>query len=131
LRYALLNLLACPMCKEFPLKLYVFEKKLLDKKFKVQTPFCDLYCGLKSKYIKEVKREELNCAECVRIDIISGVIICPRCGRWYPIIDSIPWMYPDARRKHPRIKSKEEEFIRKYWDVLPQEVKSKVDVRPE
>ncbi|HDN75988.1 MAG TPA: Trm112 family protein [Acidilobales archaeon] len=126
MRYALLNLLACPMCKNFPLKLYVFERKTIEKHFKVKKPFCDLYCGLKESYIKDLNVNELNCDECVRIDIISGVIVCNKCGRWYPIIDGIPWMYPDSRRRHPRIKSKEEEFIKKYYELLPNEVKSKL-----
>ncbi len=126
MRYALLNLLACPMCKHFPLRLYVFEKNVLSKEFDVATPFCDLYCGLKGEYIEKLDKDTLNCKECVKVDIIAGIITCPKCGRWYPIIDGIPWMYPDNMRRHHRIRSKEIEFIKKYKDLIPNEVKDNI-----
>jgi len=123
-RYALLNLLACPMCKGFPLKLYVFEKKTLEKDFKVRTPFCDVYCGLNEKYVRELNVSELHCDTCVKIEILAAVLICPKCNRWYPVINGIPLMYPDDRRGHPNVKKREEEFLRKYLDIMPEELKS-------
>lgn len=56
----LMDILACPIDKSFPLELSVFEEK-----------------------------EE----------IISGIITCPKCNRWYPIIDEIPHMLPDELRE--------------------------------
>ncbi|MEM1528327.1 MAG: hypothetical protein QXS62_06435, partial [Sulfolobales archaeon] len=47
------------------------------------------------------------------------------CGRWYPVIDGIPFMYPDDLRAKPRIKSKEEQFISKYADRIPAEITEK------
>ncbi len=124
MRYALLNLLACPMCKHFPLKLYVFEKSTINKEFDVATPFCDVYCGLKAEFLEKINKDEINCSECVKIDIISGIIVCPKCGRWYPIIDGIPWMYPDNMRRHQRIRSKEADFIKRYKEKIPNELLS-------
>ena len=118
MRYALLNLLACPMCKNFPLKLYVFERKTIEKHFKVKKPFCDLYCGLKESYIKDLNVNELNCDECVRIDIISGVIVCNKCGRWYPIMEEIPILLPDELRN----KEEDLRFLRKHKDNLPSKI---------
>lgn len=121
-RYVLLNLLACPMCKSFPLKLLVFEEVLIDKRYSVKTPFCDLYCGLKSTYLKEIKVEELDCGECVKHDILWGILHCSNCGRWYPIIDGIPFMYPDDLRTKPRVRNREEQFLSRYADKIPAEV---------
>ncbi len=126
MRYALLNLVLCPMCKNFPLRLHVFDSRKLNIEFKVSTPFCDEYCGLKGKYIKDLKVEELNCRECVKEDIIAGVLYCTSCGRWYPIVEGIPMMYPDDLRRKGKIKEREERFLKTYWDYLPDEIKAKV-----
>ena len=32
-------------------------------------------------------------------EIVEGVIICPKCLRWYPIRDEIPEMLPDELRE--------------------------------
>ena len=32
-------------------------------------------------------------------EIVEGLIICPKCLRWYPIRDEIPEMLPDELRK--------------------------------
>ena len=125
MRYVLLNLLACPMCKSFPLRLFVFEESVLEKKFSVKTPFCDLYCGLRASYLKDIKAEELDCGECVKRDIVWGVLQCGNCGRWYPIIDGIPFMYPDDLREKPRIRDREEQFVKRYGDRIPPEVAEK------
>lgn len=124
MRYPLLNLLACPMCKNFPLKLYTIEKRVEDRKYSVSKPFCDHYCGRSEKPVTAVDLSSIDCNSCVREDILYGVLVCVKCGRWYPIINGIPFMYPDARRQHPKVRAKEEEFIKKYRDALPQEVRN-------
>ncbi|MEM2021034.1 MAG: Trm112 family protein [Zestosphaera sp.] len=126
MRYPLLNLLACPMCKGFPLKLYVIEGKVDEKDYSVSKPFCDYYCGRDGKLVSSLDVSKLECVTCVKNDVLSGVLICEKCGRWYPVINGIPFMYPDSRRQHPKVKAKEEEFIKKYMDVLPQEVRDKL-----
>ena len=32
-------------------------------------------------------------------EISDGLLVCPSCGRWYPIIDEIPYMLPDELRE--------------------------------
>jgi uncharacterized protein YbaR (Trm112 family) len=59
LKRTLLDILACPICKYYPLDLYIFEES-----------------------------EEIT----------SGLMTCEKCGRWYPIIDEIPYMLPDELR---------------------------------
>ncbi|MEM0014797.1 MAG: Trm112 family protein [Zestosphaera sp.] len=123
MRHPLLNLLACPMCKGFPLKLYVVESRVEEKEYSVSKPFCDHYCGRVEKLITDVDSSSLDCSSCVREDVLHGVLVCGKCGRWYPIINGIPFMYPDAKRQHPKVRAKEEEFIKKYKDTLPQEIR--------
>ncbi len=75
----LMDLLACPIDKYYPLELYVFEEK-----------------------------EE----------IVEGMIVCPKCLRWYPIRDEIPEMLPDELRN----KKDEIEFLKKWQDKIPKKI---------
>jgi uncharacterized protein YbaR (Trm112 family) len=43
-------------------------------------------------------------------EIVTGMIICPKCMRWYPIRDEIPEMLPDELRK----KRDEIDFLKKW-----------------
>ena len=35
-------------------------------------------------------------------EIVEGIIVCPKCNRWYPIREEIPEMLPDELRKEVR-----------------------------
>ncbi len=109
-----MNLLACPMCRHFPLKLYVFRESIREKNYDVDKPFCDLYCAKNNMLIDKNKQIELDCDECVKHDILSGIIVCPKCNRWYPIINGIPLMYPHEKRELPKIKKIINTFLDKY-----------------
>jgi len=77
----LMDILACPIDKHYPLELHIFEEK-----------------------------EE----------IVEGVIICPRCQRWYPIRDEIPEMLPDELRD-----AKDElPFLEKWKSKIPKTILS-------
>jgi len=116
MKYSLLNIIACPMCRNFPLKLVVFSEKTYQRNVNVEKPFCDLYCGLKSSYIKDLT--EVPCEECLKIEVVDGILICDKCMRWYPIIDEIPRMLPDDLRK----RDEDLTFLRKYLDRVPHEI---------
>ncbi len=75
----LMEILACPIDKQYPLELHVFEE-----------------------------REE----------IAEGVIICPKCLRWYPIRDEIPEMLPDELRNE----KEELPFMRKWKQKFPKKI---------
>ena len=75
----LMDILACPIDKYYPLELRVFEEK-----------------------------EE----------IVEGVIICPKCLRWYPIRDEIPEMLPDELREEKN----ELRFLQKWKNKIPQKI---------
>lgn len=75
----LMDILACPIDKYYPLELHVFEE-----------------------------REE----------IIEGMIVCPKCLRWYPIRDEIPEMLPDELRN----KRDDVDFLKRWRDKIPEKI---------
>ena len=95
MRYRLMDILACPECKNFPLKLVVVKEKRVELK-SFEKPKCELYCGLYGKYVKDIK--EAPCADCLNINIEEGYLVCEKCGRWFPILDSVPELLPDDLR---------------------------------
>jgi uncharacterized protein YbaR (Trm112 family) len=50
-----------------------------------------------------------------REEIVEGIIVCPKCNRFYPIIDEIPHMLPD------NLRSKEEDlkFLKRWIQKVP------------
>lgn len=50
----------------------------------------------------------------IETEIQSGLLLCQKCNRWYPIIDSIPQMLPDEFRKE----EKEIEFLQNHRNLL-------------
>lgn len=77
----LMDILACPIDKHYPLELYVFEE-----------------------------REDG--------EIVEGLIVCPRCLRFYPIRDEIPEMLPDELRDL----REDLKFLKKWRDKIPEKV---------
>ncbi len=76
----LLDILACPIDKHYPLELLEFEL-----------------------------RDEI---------IVSGVLLCSKCGRYYPITDEIPVMLPDNLRN----RNEDLAFLERWKDRVPHEV---------
>ena len=112
MKYRLLDLLACPICKHFPLQLYVFSFRIVDRNIgEEKKPLCELFCGYKTRFIKDMK-EVPPCEECIRYEIVDGLLYCPNCKRWYPIIDEIPRMLPEEDLS----------FMKKYKDKIPKEI---------
>ncbi len=72
----LMDILACPIDKYYPLELHIFEES---------------------------------------DEIVSGMITCPKCNRWYPIIDEIPHMLPDDLRE----KQEDVAFLQKWREKIP------------
>ena len=117
------------MCKHFPLELYVIEERVypereeqikeLLKKYK--PPLCELYCyRLQTPIGKKIEEADGNtpCEECLKVEVVTGVLYCPNCKRWYPIIDEIPRMLPDNLRK----KEEDLKFLRRYQDKIPEKI---------
>ena len=51
-------------------------------------------------------------------EVAEGIIVCPKCLRWYPIIDEIPHMLPDELRSEREDLS----FLEKWQDRIPERV---------
>lgn len=51
-------------------------------------------------------------------EIVEGLIICPKCLRWYPIRDEIPEMLPDELRKEVE----DLPFLRKWKERVPERI---------
>ena len=128
MKYRFMNIVACPSCRHFPLELYVVEEKGYPSRLpqieellrSVRLPLCDLYCY---RLLTPVGRRidegvATPCDKCLMFEVAVGVIYCPNCGRWYPIIDEIPRLLPDDLRR----KSEDLEFLRRYADRLPSKV---------
>lgn len=61
----------------------------------------------------------------LEVEINSGLILCPKCKRWFPIIDTIPQMLPDEYRN----KNQELEFLKTNKNLLNDEF-FKQDLKP-
>jgi uncharacterized protein YbaR (Trm112 family) len=53
-----------------------------------------------------------------RAEVEEGIILCDKCGRWYPIIETIPHMLPDDLREAKDDKA----FLEKWKGKIPKKV---------
>jgi uncharacterized protein YbaR (Trm112 family) len=51
-------------------------------------------------------------------EIVEGLIVCPKCLRWYPIRDEIPEMLPDELRKE----TEDLPFLKKRKSRIPEKI---------
>lgn len=51
-------------------------------------------------------------------EIVEGLIVCPKCARWYPIRDEIPEILPDELRKE----NEDLPFLRKWKEKIPERI---------
>jgi uncharacterized protein YbaR (Trm112 family) len=51
-------------------------------------------------------------------EIEQGMLVCNSCGRWYPIIETIPHMLPDDLRE----RREDTEFLEKWKGKVPESV---------
>lgn len=77
----LLDILACPIDKHYPLEMLEFVIRGSDV-------------------------------------VVEGVLLCPECGRYYPIVDEIPVMLPDNLRN----RKEDVGFLEKWSSKLPDKV---------
>ncbi len=117
MKYRLMDILACPYDKHFPLRLIsLSEKVYAERKYEWdKKPFCEEYCSYVNVFIKGYKdAEKLPCEQCIKVEIETGILLCPTCNRWYPIREEIPILLPDELRS-----AKEDvEFLEGVKDLL-------------
>jgi uncharacterized protein YbaR (Trm112 family) len=51
-------------------------------------------------------------------EIEEGILLCAECGRWYPIIESIPHMLPDDLRDE----KEDTDFLFKWKKNIPEAI---------
>lgn len=117
----MLDILACPMDKNYPLDLIELHVKEFEN---------DNLSG-ESNFVKDDKNSKknnllINQENDIRgeenkdkiIVIIEGILYCQKCLRFYPIIDEIPIMLPDELRE----KEKDLEFLNRWKNNIPQNI---------
>jgi len=96
-RYYALDVLACPYCHAFPLKLVVLEERRSPMKYPWPSkPFCDYVCAFRG--VEVAKCESCECEECFSREVVSGVLVCQKCGRWFAVVEGVPQLLPDEAR---------------------------------
>jgi uncharacterized protein YbaR (Trm112 family) len=88
----LLDILACPIDKFYPLELH------------------ELNTRKEYAYCTNGEKEELVIEE--------GILFCNQCRRFYPIIDEIPIMLPDELRD----RDKDLKFLKRWRDRIPNRI---------
>jgi len=121
-RYRLLDLLACPMCRHFPLKLIVFKERIDEgAELPGKPPLCEIYCAYMGKKLEDME-EKPPCEECIKHDVEEGLLYCPACGRWYPIMNGIPRMLPDDLRPEEEFRR----FLEKHLEEIPEDIRRRI-----
>jgi|SRR6188472_3411505 len=121
----MLDILACPIDKNYPLELIELNVKELEKDHKIKEYFDSFNPNENNSFvkinndnndkIKEAKEIEQNAKVII---VIDGILYCKKCSRFYPIIDEIPIMLPDELRE----KEKDLQFLTKWKDSIPGEI---------
>ena len=121
----MLDILACPIDKNYPLELIELNVKELEKDHKIKEYFDSFNPNENNSFvkinndnndkIKEAKEIEQNAKVII---VIDGILYCKKCSRFYPIIDEIPIMLPDELRE----KEKDLQFLTKWKHSIPEEI---------
>ncbi|MGC9778743.1 MAG: Trm112 family protein [Candidatus Heimdallarchaeota archaeon] len=132
MKLRLLDILVCPLDKEWPLKVHIFEDRNIDdpkipKKDEETKVVCRFYCVKKdiqiidesndqNKVTEDAKKinYDSDCKECLSKEIVAGMIMCPKCSTLYPIIDEIPLMLKAELRNEDI----EKQFSEKWSDKI-------------
>jgi uncharacterized protein YbaR (Trm112 family) len=89
----LMDILACPVSDcRSELNLEVFKSHMLES--------------------EEEKVEEID----------EALIRCPKCGRWYPVIDGIACMLPDDLRMDGKQRIEETAFLERWKERIPTDI---------
>lgn len=118
----MLDILACPMDKNYPLDLIELQVKEFENDNLRERDF------LKDDKTSKKNNLVINQENDIRgertkdkiIIIIEGILYCKKCSRFYPIIDEIPIMLPDELRE----KETDLEFLNKWKNNIPQKILS-------
>ncbi len=120
----MLDILACPIDKNYPLELIELNVKELEKD-KIKENYHPLNSEENNNIVKKNKNSgggnkvnEIKQNDEKVIVVIDGILYCKKCSRFYPIIDEIPIMLPDELRE----KEKDLQFLKKWKHTIPEEI---------
>lgn len=120
----MLDILACPIDKNYPLELIELNVKELEKD-KIKENYHPLNSDENNNIVKKNKNSggvnkvnEIKHNDEKVIVVIDGILYCKKCSRFYPIIDEIPIMLPDELRE----KEKDLQFLKKWKHTIPEEI---------
>lgn len=118
----MLDILACPIDKNYPLELIELNVKDLEKEFLKENNYLINNEEEQKNNIKKNNRDKVNQENEIKdnekvIVIIDGILYCKKCSRFYPIIDEIPIMLPDELRE----KEKDLQFLKK-WKIASRKI---------
>lgn len=92
MKYRLMDILACPYDNHFPLQLDESQVSIRYRRGdNARKSLCNAHCA----YSDKTSSSKRYCVECGRVIIEEGVLHCPECHRYFPIIDGIPRMIAD------------------------------------
>ena len=121
----MLDILACPLDKNYPLELIELNVKELDKYDKIKEIYHSLNHNEKNPIEKKTNDNNGGENEANKIKqnekviiVIDGILYCKKCSRFYPIIDEIPIMLPDELRE----KEKDLQFLTKWKHSIPENI---------
>jgi uncharacterized protein YbaR (Trm112 family) len=118
----MLDILACPMDKNYPLDLMELQVKEFEDDNLRESKFPNDDKNTKKNNLtlnqENDIRGDVNKDKEKVIIIIEGILYCKKCLRFYPIIDEIPIMLPDELRE----KEKDLEFLNKWKNNIPQKI---------
>jgi uncharacterized protein YbaR (Trm112 family) len=119
----MLDILACPMDKNYPLDLIELHVKEYESDNLRESKSKSQYYNKKTKKNNLTGNQEIDdmigkINKDKVIVIIEGILYCKKCLRFYPIIDEIPIMLPDELRE----KEKDLEFLNKWKNNIPQRI---------
>ena len=109
MRKDMIDILACPIDKNYPLKL--IEINLENKIFDDDNDDND-----DTEEEVENKNKEYTIVK-------EGILYCDKCLRFYPIKEEIPILLPDELREE----DKDLEFLKKWKDKIPDYILEKAE----
>ena len=121
MKKSMLDILACPIDKNYPLELIELTIKNLQKDNLKENehPTNNKGNNDSKKKIQNDSvldhKNEIHDNDQVTV-VIDGILFCKKCSRFYPIIDEIPIMLPDELRD----KQKDLQFLKKWENYLPE-----------
>ena len=121
MKKSMLDILACPIDKNYPLELIELTIKNLQKDNLKENEHSTNNKGNNDSKKKIQNDSELNHKNEIHDNVqvtvvIDGILFCKKCSRFYPIIDEIPIMLPDELRD----KQKDLQFLKKWENYLPE-----------